>query len=209
MPTGLEVYRDGEVIQVGRELDVAFLTTWVTANALQNKDIQPSRPIGFASFLQTGGADIYADFAYWMNVPSLKDHDTESRWTRMSWRDTDRKIQPVGFGLEIYDSAGNIEFNSGVDPIKVLDYVTGTFTPTTGTNSRQLVIDKQYDRPIAVMLDFVPHLNGFPRIVANTFGKFYVDYLHDVQKGVGNGGANIPKQTVWNYRFIVIDASNQ
>lgn len=209
MPTGLEVYRDGEVIQVGRELDIAFLTPWAKASDLQNKGVMPSVRVGSPSFLQTSGADIYADFTYWSNVPSLKNHHIDSRWAAMSYRTPERLITPVDFGIEIYDSTGKIEYNSNVDPIKVLDYVTGVFTPTTGSSARQVILDRQYDRPIAVMIDYVPHLWGFPRIVANTSGRFYVDYLHDVQQGAGNGGANIPKQTFWRYRFIVIDASNQ
>lgn len=209
MPLGLEVYTDTDVIQVGKQLDLSFITTFKTVTEIQNASSSLNWT-GICKMLQTDGAELYAYRAsvYCTDIPFLKNYSANSRWCRMNYRSlSSGTIAPTNFGLEVYDSTGKIEFNSSIKPLRVLDYFSGFASTNTGTTGVEVtVLAKNYNVPIMVMLDIVPHVTAKLKVVASANGQFKVSTIR-TNDGVGNGQTNNYTASGWRYSFLVLDAT--
>jgi len=211
MGQGLEVYTDNDVIQVGKELDVSYIADFKSVSEVQGSSTpNPSYWKGLGKMLQTDGADMYAIKSKWYDdIPELRNYSSNSRWCRMLWRSAPyENIPSVNFGFEMYDAAGNIEFNSSVRPLRILDSFSGYWDIYGSSGTNLSLIDKSYDVPIMVLFDIVPRLRAIPRIIASSAGRFKVTATK-TNDSYGNG-QYAPSSEIyngWRYSFVVIDAS--
>lgn len=200
MGSGVEIYTDNDVLQLGKEHYAAFLSESRTAAQVNSGSTGTWK--GVFRILQTGGA--YIERSQQMDnlkFPELSGYTSDTKWFKVLWRTDTGELTPTNSGIEIYDSDGNIEYNSNYNPLKILDVVTGTYSkPSSSTNGLYEVFKKQYNKPVMILIDRHYYVKSRLRIIANTSGKFelYLDFNNQDSYG----------STSFSYRFIVFDATS-
>lgn len=203
MASGIEIYTDNEVLQLGKEYYAAFLSESRTAAQVNANNVGEWK--GIYRILQTSGT--YIERTQLMDnnkFPELSSYTSDTKWFKVLWRVNTGELAPTNSGIEIYDSNGRIEYNSNYNPLKIIDIVKGSYSKPSGAagvnSGLYEVFKKQYDRPIMILIDRHYYVTSRLRVIANTSGKFelYLDFNNRDSFG----------STSFNYQFIVLDATS-
>ena len=111
MASGVEIYTDNNVLQLGKEYYAAFLSESRTAAQVNSNSTGTWK--GIYRILQTSGT--YIERSQQMDnlkFPVLSSYTSDTKWFRVLWRTETGELTPTNSGIEIYDSDGNIEYNS-------------------------------------------------------------------------------------------------
>lgn len=200
MASGVEIYSDNEILQLGKEYHASFLSESRPAEQVNSNNIVGQWP-GVFRILQTSDARIERTKVHDHDqaFPELSNYSADTKWFRLLWRDMTGDLTPTNSGIEIYDSDGNIEYNSNYNPLKIIDIVEGVFADSVRLSGLYTVFKRQYDKPIMVLIDRYYYVNRKLRIIADTNGKFelYLDYDNTFSFGSSS----------FKYKFIVLDAT--
>ena len=203
MASGVEIYTDNEVLQLGKEYYAAFLSESRTAAQVNSGSVGTWK--GIFRILQTSGT--YIERTQLMDnnkFPELSSYTSDTKWFRVLWLTDTGELTPTNSGIEIYDTNGMIEYNSNYNPLKIIDIVKGRYSMPSGAagvnSGLYEVFKKQYDRPIMILIDRYYIVKSRLRVIANTSGKFelYLDFNNTDSFG----------STSFNYQFIVLDATS-
>ena len=204
MASGVEIYTDNEVLQLGKEYYAAFLSESRTAAQVNSGSVGTWK--GIFRILQTSGT--YIERSQLMDnnkFPKLSSYTSDTKWFRVLWLTDTGELTPTNSGIEIYDTNGRIEYNSNYNPLKIIDIVKGSYSKPSGggagvNSGLYEVFKKQYDRPIMILIDRHYYVTSRLRVIANTSGKFelYLDFNNTDSFG----------STSFNYQFIVLDATS-
>lgn len=200
MASGVEIYTDNEVLQLGKEYYAAFLSESRTAAQVNANNIGGWQ--GVFRILQTSGT--YIERTQLMDnnkFPELSSYTSDTKWFRILWRDMTGELTPTNSGIEIYDSNGNIEYNSNYNPLKIIDVVEGTYNkPSNPSSGLYEVFKKQYNKPVMILIDRHYYVRSRLKVIADTNGKFelYLDFNNRDSYG----------STSFKYKFIVLDATS-
>ena len=201
MASGLEIYTDNNVLQLGKEYYAAFLSESRTATQVNSGSVGSWQ--GFFKILQTSGATIEQSQLNNDTFPELSNYSSDTKWFKLLWRDLTGDLTPANSGIEIYDSDGNIEYNSNYNPLKIIDVVEGRYNHPSGAaginSGLYTVFKKQYNKPVMVLIDRRYYVSDRLRIIASTSGKF--ELYFDFNNRSSYGGIN------FNYKFIIFDAT--
>ena len=204
MASGIEIYTDNGVLQLGKEYYAAFLGESRTVAQVNANNVGEWK--GIYRVLQTSGASIERNKVINLTeaFPVISNYTADSKWFKVLWRVNTGELTPSNFGVEIYDTSGRIEYNSNYNPLKIIDIVKGSYSKPSGgagvNSGLYEVFKKQYDRPIMILIDRYYIVKSRLRVIANTSGKFelYLDFNNTDSFG----------STSFNYQFIVLDATS-
>lgn len=204
MGAGVEIYTDNNVLQLGKEYYAAFLSDPRTAAQVNSNSVGTWQ--GVFRILQTGGANFDSSKVanYDGAFPKLTSYTSDTKWFRLLWRDMTGELTPTNSGIEIYDSNGNIEYNSNYNPLKIIDIVSGRYNHPSGgagvNSGIYPIFKKQYNKPVMIFMDRYYNPKGSLRIIANTSGKFELSLDFNNRESYGDKN--------FNYQFIVLDATS-
>jgi hypothetical protein len=198
MGAGVEIYTDTEVLQLGKDLDAAFLSEPRSASEVNSGNVGNWQ--GVFKILQTSGATLERAYADTWNFTKLSNYSSDSRWFKILHRVNTGGLTSVNSGIEIYNSNGDIEYNSSYDPIKAIDIVEGNYYHDGINSGIYPVFKKQYGKPVMVLIDRQYRVSGKLKIIADASGRFELDFdFNNRDSRVSND---------FNYKFIVLDATS-
>lgn len=201
MGSGVEIYTDNDVLQLGKEIDAAFLSEHRTAAQVNSGNVGNWR--GVFKILQTSGATLERAYADTWQFTELSNYSADTKWFKILHRVDTGALTPTDFGVEIYNSNGDIEYNSTYNPLKMIDVVEGRYNHPSGgggvNSGIYPVFKKQYDKPVMVLIDRQYRVSGKLNIIADANGKFELDFDFNNRDSLAND---------FDYRFIVLDATS-
>ena len=199
MSATLIIYHDDGDTQLSNTDNTLFLTNKVSvATALSSTAYN-----GAYACLQTNSA--YLTTKRVGNTPRVDNYSANSFYYYMSYEPSEVLINE-NFGLELFNEAGERTYHSGYRPMKILDIVTGKTSTSNG-----MLVNKNYNKPIAVLVGHVPTLNKAIRVIATATGIFQVHMETGDTFGVSTRdltySENLHRGKPNPYQFIIIDVT--
>ena len=199
MSATLIIYHDDGDTQLSNTDNTLFLTNKVSVATALSSTVYK----GAYACLQTDSA--YLTNKQIGNTPKIDDYSASSFYYYMSYEPSEFIVNE-NFGLELFNDIGERTYHSSYRTMKILDIVSGETSTSNG-----MIVNKSYNRPIAVLVGHVPTLNKAIRIVASATGIFQIHMETGDTFGVSTRdltySENLHRFKPNPYQFIIIDVT--
>ena len=199
MSATLIIYHDDGDTQLSNTDNTLFLTNKVSVATALSSTVYN----GAYACLQTDSA--YLTNKQIGNTPKIDDYSASSFYYYMSYEPSEFIVNE-NFGLELFNDIGERTYHSSYRTMKILDIVSGETSTSNG-----MIVNKSYNRPIAVLVGHVPTLNKAIRIVASATGIFQIHMETGDTFGVSTRdltySENLHRFKPNPYQFIIIDVT--
>lgn len=200
MAADLEIYHDDETVQLSNTSETIFLTNKTPVS------------VALTSYVYRGAhACLQTDSAYLTNgkfgdAPIVKNYSDNSVYFFMAYK-PDESLVTEMYGIELFNQYGIRVYHSSYRVMRILDVVSGQTSTSSG-----MIVNKNYNKPIAVLVGHVPTLTKAIRVVANANGLFQVfmetGTTHEGSRNDLTYSEKLHEFKPNPFQFIIIDVSN-